>query len=136
MKIDKNFLKCLLRERALFQYLNLLKRSKDKGIADIEAELRTINISYAVRHYFEHFLKEQGTSIEMLKCEAEKQNSRVSYENMPQIINCSLTWSQTTQGRTFWYVLHKQWIERYASVIIEPICGGKLSEGFVTRYFI
>lgn len=130
MKIDKNFLKCLLKERALFQYINLSKTTTNIVWDDIKQLMNNAHTHKAIMQYFISFLAENGITREEFEHEATKQIGGVNYSDLSDIINQSFFWSNTTQGHKFWFRLHRLWIKNYANIIIKPIYGEEFADIF------
>lgn len=130
MKIDKNFLKCLLKERALFQYINLSKTTANIVWEDIKQLMNNAYTHKAIMQYFISFLTENGITREEFEHEATKQNGGINYSDLSDIINQSFCWSNTTQGHKFWFRLHRLWIKNYANIIIKPIYGEEFADIF------
>lgn len=130
MKIDKNFLKCLLKERALFQYINLSKTTANIVWEDIKQLMNNECTHKAIMQYFISFLAENKITQEEFEHEATKQCGGVNYSDLSDIINQSFCWSNTTRGRSFWFKLHYLWIKNYANIIIKPIYGEEFANIF------
>lgn len=130
MKIDKNFLKCLLKERALFQYISLSKTTTNNKWEDIKRLMNNACTHKAIMQYFISFLAENKITREEFEHEATMQYGGVNYSDLSDIINQSFCWSNTTQGRSFWFKLHYLWIHNYANIIIKPIYGEEFAKIF------
>ena len=130
MKIDKNFLKCLLKERALFQYINLSKTTTNNKWEDIKRLVSNTCTHEAIMQYFISFLAENKITKKEFEHEATRQYRSVNYSDLSDIINQSFCWSNTTQGRSFWFRVHRLWIENYVNIIIKPIYGEEFANIF------
>lgn len=131
MKIEKNFLKCLLKERALFQYINLSKTTTNNKLEDIKRLMNNACTHKAITQYFISFLAENKITKEEFEHEATRQQyGGVNYSDLSDIINQSFSWYNTTQGRSFWFRVHRLWIENYANIIIKPIYGEEFANYF------
>lgn len=111
MKINKTLATALKKQNALVEYVRLINNGKAQELT-IDQILRELanndNVRNSFVEWFTHYMKEKNLW-ETFKQEQKRQDRKINANNLPSIIDYSLTWDSTKQGFDFWSKENSSW---------------------------
>ena len=142
--MKSEFLKEIIKERQLFKFLELkkikTKQLLDNGqiVYDFRPFYSKLNESNALNRLLadelKRFLSKKRCSYEIFAKEVKKQKRMpISIDNIFNVINQNLYWSDTKQGHEFWTNIHNKWLRHFADTVVRPLYGKEDADKFLSQ---
>ena len=142
--MEKEFLKELIKDRRLFDFLEL-KKIDIKSTHDTcprhrsfdflnfhEALFKKYDIFKApILNMLKRCLLKNNCTYEMFECEMIKQGKKVEPTvRFSQIINHCLYWDGSLQRHEYWRNIHNKWVRYFADSVVLPLYGKDAADAF------